>query len=163
VSARLQLLARHRRDLVEKAVALRCQIHERLQSMMPGYAKCFADLFDCRIPLRVAREFGSAAAIVQAGVSGVIEGLRRADTRVHLPTLEKIVAWAGSAPAAEDGSDLHLKIFSTLDDDRLSKAHAVRATERERAGSLVRTPYVLLLGIPGINVVSAAEFAGEMG
>jgi len=27
----------------------------------------------------------------------------------------------------------------------------------------VRTPYVLLLGIPGINVVSAAEFAGEMG
>ena len=26
-----------------------------------------------------------------------------------------------------------------------------------------QTPYVLLLGIPGINVVSAAEFAGEMG
>jgi hypothetical protein len=28
---------------------------------------------------------------------------------------------------------------------------------------LSKTPYVLLLGIPGINVVSAAEFAGEMG
>jgi hypothetical protein len=27
----------------------------------------------------------------------------------------------------------------------------------------VRTPYVLLLSFPGINVVSAAEFAGEMG
>ena len=28
---------------------------------------------------------------------------------------------------------------------------------------LARTPYVLLLGIPGINVASAAEFAGEAG
>ena len=28
---------------------------------------------------------------------------------------------------------------------------------------LVQTPYVLLLSFPGINVVSAAEFAGEMG
>jgi transposase len=163
VSARLQLLARHRRDLVEKAVALRCQIHEHLQSIMPGYARCFADVFDCRIPLRVAREFGSAAAIVQAGVPGLIACLRRADLRAHLPTLEKIVGWAGSAPAAEDESDLHLKILITLDDDRLSKAHEVQAIERELAGLLVRTPYVLLLGIPGINVVSAAEFAGEMG
>ena len=31
------------------------------------------------------------------------------------------------------------------------------------AGLLARTPYVLLLSIVGINVVSAAEFAGEMG
>src|SRR5262249_18250479 len=28
---------------------------------------------------------------------------------------------------------------------------------------LTRTPYVLLLSFPGINVVSAADFAGEMG
>ena len=28
---------------------------------------------------------------------------------------------------------------------------------------LSQTPYVLLLSVPGINVVSAAEFAGEMG
>jgi transposase len=163
VSARLQLLARHRRDLVEKAVALRCQIHEHLQALMPGYNKCFVDIFDCRIPLRVAREFGSAAAILGAGVPGLIERLRRADIRVHLPTLEKIVAWAGAAPAAEDDSDLHLKILVALDDDRLSKVREVQAIEHELAGLLVRTPYLLLLGIPGINVVSAAEFAGEMG
>jgi transposase len=35
--------------------------------------------------------------------------------------------------------------------------------EREIASRLVRTPYVLLLSFPGINVVSAADFAGEMG
>ncbi len=31
------------------------------------------------------------------------------------------------------------------------------------AGLLAQTPYVLLLSFPGINVISAAEFAGEMG
>jgi transposase len=111
----------------------------------------------------VARQFGSAAAIAQAGLPGLIEQLRRADIRVHLPTLEKIVAWARSAPAAEDESNIHLKILIDYDDDRLSKVRGVRSLETELAGLLVQTPYVLLLGIPGINVVSAAEFAGEMG
>ena len=85
------------------------------------------------------------------------------EIRVHLPTLEKILAWARTAPAAEDESHLHLKILTELDDDRLSKVRGVRAIEAELAGLLVQTPYVLLMGIPGINVVSAAEFAGEMG
>jgi transposase len=163
LSVRLQLLARHRRDLVEKTVALRCQIHEHLHAIMPGYSQCFEDIYDCQIPLWVVRQFGSAAAIVEAGVSGLIARLRQAAIRIHLPTPEKIVAWARSAPAAEDESNLHLKILIELDDDRLSKIRGVRAIERELAGLLAQTPYVLLLGIPGINVVSAAEFAGEMG
>jgi transposase len=163
VSVRLQLLARHRRDLVEKAVALRCQIHEHLHSIMPGYSQCFDDIYDSRIPLWVARQFGSATAIVGAGVSGLIERLRQSGIRIHLPTLEKIVAWARSAPAAEDESSIHLNILGELDEDRLAKLRRVQAIERELAGLLVQTPYVLLLGIPGINVVSAAEFAGEMG
>jgi len=35
--------------------------------------------------------------------------------------------------------------------------------ERDLAGILVQTPYILLLSHPGINVVSASELAGEMG
>jgi hypothetical protein len=50
-----------------------------------------------------------------------------------------------------------------LDDDRLAKRAAITAAEAELAGLLARTPYVLLLGVPGINVASAAEFAGEAG
>jgi hypothetical protein len=96
-------------------------------------------------------------------VPELIVQLRRAELRLHQPTLDKIIAWARSAPAAEDESAIHLKILSELDDDRLSKVRAVRAIEAELAGLLVQTPYLLLMGIPGINVVSAAEFAGEMG
>jgi hypothetical protein len=39
----------------------------------------------------------------------------------------------------------------------------VFAAEREIAGDLVRTPYVRLMALPGIAVVSAGEFGGEMG
>ena len=35
--------------------------------------------------------------------------------------------------------------------------------EREMASCWCEPPYVLLMSIPGINVVTAAEFAGEMG
>ena len=50
-----------------------------------------------------------------------------------------------------------------LDDDRARKDEEILALERDIAGRLVQTPYVLLLSFPGINVVSAADFAGEMG
>jgi transposase len=161
-SVRLQLLARHRRNLVDKTVALRNQIHEHLQAIIPGYAKCFDDIFDCQIPLRVAKDFGSAAAILQAGVPGLAHRLQHADVRIHAPTLEKIMAWARSAPAAEEQASIHQRFLIEFDDDRLSKLRGVRALEGELAGLLVQMPYVLLLGIPGLNVVSAAEFTGEM-
>ena len=45
----------------------------------------------------------------------------------------------------------------------MSKIQLIGALEGEMAEQLVLTPYVLLMGIPGISVVSAAEFAGEMG
>ena len=50
-----------------------------------------------------------------------------------------------------------------LYDDRQRKTQEIKALERDIAGRLVQTPYVLLLSFPGINVVSAADFAGEMG
>jgi hypothetical protein len=51
----------------------------------------------------------------------------------------------------------------SLEEDRQRKSLEIQGLEREIASRLVRTPYVLLLSFPGINVVSAADFAGEMG
>ncbi|HEX3447944.1 MAG TPA: transposase [Isosphaeraceae bacterium] len=163
VSVQLQLLARHRRKLVRKRVVLQQQMLEHLQSFMPGYSKCFADVFDSPIVLWGATNLGSAAAILEAGVDGLTEQVRRAGIRGHQPTVEKIVAWARSAPSAEEPASLHQRIFVELEADRLAKAQSIEAVERDLAGWLARTPYMLLLSIVGINVVSAAEFAGEMG
>jgi transposase len=55
------------------------------------------------------------------------------------------------------------RVWQTLHDDWLSKSEEIAAVEREIAGFLVKTPYLLLMSLPGINVVSAAELAGEMG
>jgi transposase len=163
IYVRLQLLARHRRRLVHKNVMLRQQMLEHLHSYMPGYACCFKDIFDSEILLWVPKNMGSAAEIVQAGVEGLRQRLRAANVRPHRPTLEKIVAWARSAPPAEEPVSLHRRFFTEFDGDRVAKLRLIEALERDMAEPLSQTPYVLLLSIPGINVVSAAEFAGEMG
>ncbi len=60
-------------------------------------------------------------------------------------------------------ADQRLRIALALYDDRQRKTQEIQALERDIAGRLVQTPYVLLLSFPGINVVSAADFAGEAG
>jgi transposase len=159
----LQLLTRHRRNLVRKRVVLQQQMLEHLHSFLPGYSQCVTDLFDCPTALWVAKNLGSAAAIGEAGVAGLSQQLRQAGLRTYRPTLEKIVAWAQSAPSAEELASLHRRFFLELDDDHRSKTQSIRAIEGDLAGLLAQTPYVLLLSIVGINVVSAADFAGEMG
>lgn len=163
IYVRLQLLARHRRKLVQKRVTLQQQMLEHLQSFMPGFSRCVADVFDSPAALWVARDLGSAAAIVRDGMAGLSQRARQAGLRVQRSTLEKMVAWARSAPSAEGSAVLHHRIFLELDADQLAKARGIRSIEGELAGSLAGTPYVLLLSVVGINVVSAAEFAGEMG
>ena len=69
----LQLLARHRRDLVEKRAKLQCQIRQYLERCLPGYGALFPedDLWTRPVAMFVARQAGSAEAIRTAGVPGV--------------------------------------------------------------------------------------------
>ena len=134
----LQLVARHRRRLVQKNAALRQQMLEHLHSYMPGYARCFMDVFDSEILLWVAKNMGSAAEIVPAGIEGLAQQLRIATVKTHKPTWEKIVAWARSAPSAQEPALLHRRFFTNLDDDRLSKLQVIRTIESELAEILSR-------------------------
>lgn len=163
VFTRLQLLARHRRGLVQKKVAIQQNMLEHLHAFMPGYSGCFRDVFDSSIVLWVACNLGSADAIVKAGVSGLNRQLHEAGLRKYTPIVEKIVAWARSAPTAEEPASLHRRFFIDLEAERVSKLRSVRALEGELAEQLVLTSYVFLLSMPGIGVVSCAEFAGEAG
>ena len=161
---RLQLLARHRRNLVRKKVAIQQKMLEHLESY---HARIFPVLSTTSsiptIALWVARNLGSAEAIVEAGVIDLVRRLSQAGIRKNTPTVEKIVAWARSAPSPRNRHHSIAVSSLELDADRVSKLRSIRAIEGELAEQLVLTPYVLLLGIPGINVVSAAEFAGEAG
>jgi transposase len=163
VYRRLQLLARHRRNLVARRTAVCCQIREHLDHFLPRYAAVFENIWKNVIALPLARRFVSAEAFEQAGVTGLGKTLRQANLRFNIASLNKVITWTHQASAASSDAATHQRIFIDLDDERLAKTKKIRELEREIAALLVQTPYVLLLAVPGINVVSAGELAGEMG
>ena len=159
----LQQLARQRRDLVHKTNTLRCQIKETLHELMPGYAELFgAHFFDSALALSLARVTGSAQVVLDAGLQGL---------RMRLPTnlsyrestLVKVLAWARTTTSAPSLGQLLRESLDRLADDFLRKSQEIAGLERRSVPALVATPYLILLALPGINVVSAAELAGELG
>jgi len=158
-----QLLIRHRRDLVFKTSTLCRQIGEHLDAAWPGYAARFGMLWDSAIPWCLLRQFESAAALHRAGLAGLRTCLRAHGIQFKQPTLVAVLEWAAQAAPGATPTDLHRRLALALDDERQQKAREIQALERELAGRLARTPYLLLLSFPGVNVVSAADFAGEMG
>jgi transposase len=159
----LQLLIRHRRDLVRKGAALNCQIRDHLEAALPGYASCFDKLWDSPIPWHLLQHFPAAALLREAGLTALCQSLRQAGIRFQQRTVQTVLDWAEQAAHGDIAAAFHRRIALALYDDRKRKTREIQALEQEIAGRLVQTPYVLLLSFPGINVVSAADFAGEMG
>ena len=159
----LQLLRRHRRDLVEKTTILYCQIREVLHAAMPGYAECFCHLWESPAPLVLARHTTSAEAVRQAGLEGLQRLAREAQLVCRRDTFHKVLAWAERAPPGRGQTAELRRILTALDDDRLAKTRQIRELERALAHGIVATPYALLLAIPGINVITVADLAGELG
>jgi len=159
----LQLVIRHRRDLVCKGAALNCQIRDHLEAALPGFAACFDKLWESQIPWHLLRHFPTAEQLRAAGVTALCRSLCQAGIRFQQRTVQTVLDWAEQAAPGDVAASQHLRFALALYDDRQRKTQEIQALEREIAGRLVQTPYVLLLSFPGINVVSAADFAGEMG
>jgi transposase len=159
----LQLLRRHRRDLVDKRAQLFCQIKELLHALMPGYAECFAHLFEAPPPLVFARHTFCADAVLRLGVTGLQKIADDAKLFCRRETFHKIVAWAQQAPPGADPSLARQLMLHTLDDDRIGKTTQITALERSLAGLVAHTPFLLLMAMPGINIVTCADVAGELG
>jgi transposase len=72
-------------------------------------------------------------------------------------------ARARTASPAQNPSRLFREHLDRLSEDWQQKTQQIRVLERHAAHLLSQTPYVLLLALPGISVVTAAELAGELG
>ncbi|MGI9324897.1 MAG: IS110 family transposase, partial [Pseudomonadales bacterium] len=160
----LQLRARHRRKLVEKGASLACQIREHLHLAMPGFAGLFDHLLENKSALALARRCDSPAKLIKLGRTRLSSHLRNSKIRHQMRTIDKVLAWAAQAvdDPIEDGA-MHHAIWSELEELYQHFQRRISALEQELAGYVVQTPYVRLLAIPGINLVSIAELAGEMG
>ena len=159
----LQLLIRHRRDLVGKGAALNCQIRDHLEAALPGFAACFDKLWESPIPWHLLEHYPTARQLHDAGLTTLMQSLRQAGIRFQQRTVQTVLDWAAQAAPGDVAASQHLRLALALYDDRQRKTQEIQAREQEIAGRLVQTPYVLLLSFPGINVVSAADFAGEAG
>jgi transposase len=160
---KLRLWVRHRRDAIQKRSMLYCQMLDHLALFMPGFDQCFDHFWDNAVAVHLARHFSSPLEILHKGHAALGQLLDEANILYQERTLEKILAWARATHAPDPHASLHHRIYCDLDLDRQAKTQFVHTLEIEIASCLVQTPYVLLLSIPGINVVSAAEFGGEMG
>jgi transposase len=161
----LQAVSRHRHNLVKQRARLMVQIRRLLHQTMPGFADLFEDnkLYHKSIALPVALQFASAEAIRRAGVDGIASHLNKTKVRFQTRTIERIVAWAGTAAEPSELATMHTRQWQQLNEVRRLLGEQILATEQEMAGFLVKTPYILLLSVTGINVVSAARLAGEAG
>jgi transposase len=159
----LRLLARHRRSLVRKNASLRNQIDALLDVFLPGYTRLFHDIFDNQAALAIARNVTSAAEVRKLGAEGLTEILERLQVRFQRRTLERILSWANQIEGVIECASMYNMICVSLDDERRARLDQIADVERKMAGFLARTPYVVLLSIPGVAIVTAGEFAGEMG
>ena len=165
----LQLLARHRRDLVSKRARLQCQIRHHLERCLPGYAGLYpdTDLWEHPVGLMVLQFIvergGTHQALLDAGIPGVTKWLKDQKCSFQSRSVARVVAWAANAAIGDPLTPVLTRIWQTLLIDWREKTRQIQQIERDLAGLLAQTPWILLLSHPGINVVSAAELAGETG
>ena len=154
---------RERESLVRKRALFRVQIQERIESLLPGFSALFADLWSSPAAPDLAAHYGSAEAIRQAGETGLLDWLRAAGRRMRRDTLCRILVWAATASAPDHGPELRCRMLANqLALLRATQAQIV-AYERDLAGYLAETPFVLLLSCPAVGVVSAAGYGAELG
>lgn len=160
----LQMVRRHRRDLVNKRARLYCQIKELLHALMPGFAECFCHLFEeSPAPLVIARHTLSAEAVIRLDIAGLKKIADDAKIHCAQATFAKMLAWAKQAPPGAKPTAERQLVLETLDDDRSAKTQQITALERRLAALVAQTPYLVLMALPGINIVTCADLAGELG
>lgn len=158
-------LTRHRRDLVEKAATLKVQLKESIHAYLPGYTRLWAadSFWESPLPLTIATRFDSPGALQQASPETLRRMVREVGSVIRSDRIRCIQAWAAQAAPADDAAAVHYRRAVSLKDDLRHKQQEIRALELDLAGFLCQSPGVLLLAFAGVGVVSAADYAAELG
>ena len=116
----LQAVSRHRHNLVKQRSRLMVQMRRLLHQTMPGFADLFEEdkLFHKSIAMPIALQFASAEAIRRAGVDGIASYLSKTNVRFQPRTIERIVAWAGTAAEPSELAAMHTRQWQQLNEVR---------------------------------------------
>jgi hypothetical protein len=123
----------------------------------------FEPFWETAAAVAIAELYGSAKRLLATDADAISAQLRGKGLRMMRPTINRVLAWAADAASPDPGGALNRRIWS--DDLRLMEhlGRDILRYERSLTAYLVQTPFVLLLSIPGINVVSAAGYGSEVG
>jgi len=158
-----RLVSREREALVRQRAWARVRIEMRTEALMPGYSAQFGCLWKSPLPLLLARDFGSAQALLAAGQQGILARAREEGHHPQHKTVARVLQWALQASAPDPSASVgHRLLCDQIDFLRFIEAR-IGQYECSLADYLVDTPGVLLLGIQGINVVSAGSYGAELG
>ena len=114
----LQLVIRHRRDLVRKGAALNCQIRDHLEAALPGFAACFDRFWESPVPWHLLRQFPTAEQLRAAGVTTLCQSLRRAGVRFQQRTVQTVLNWAHQAAPGDVAAAQHHRLALALHEER---------------------------------------------
>ncbi len=158
-----RLVSREREALVRKRAWARVRIEMRTEALMPGFSAQFGCLWNSPLPLLVAGHYGSAQALLAAGEQGILAWAHETGYHPQQKTVARVLQWALQASAPDPNAAVaHGLLRDQIDLLRFLEAR-IGQYERSLADYLADTPFVLLLGIPGINVVSTASYGAEAG
>jgi len=158
-----RLVSREREALVRDRARVRVRIQDRLEALMPGYGALFSDLWRMPAALVLAQDYGSAPALLAAGPEALLAHLRAAGLSMRRDTLGRILAWAATAAPGDPSEEVLRRCLAGERSVHEALECQIRGYERDLAGFLADTAFVLLLSMQGLAVVSAASYGAELG
>jgi transposase len=158
--------ARARRSTVRRQTQIQNQIHSYMDRLFPGLlgSEIFREPFGATSKAFMGR-YGSARATSRAGVHRLERWLSsRARVRSPKDLAQSLVSLSRGVlrrPAEREEALLQALRFRLEEHDALSEQ--LKRWDTMLAGYLVQSPGIWLLSIRQVNVVSAAEYLGELG
>jgi transposase len=154
----------HRRRKVAAQVMLSNQIHGQLDLIFPGLTGCFANGLDAASLRVLSRDLPDPDRVRRLGVEGVLRFIRRRGVRMSRPKAAQVVQAAQQAlrlPGPERPALLVVlaadwALFEALD-------RQIQDATTQLAALLPDTPAGVLLGIPGVGVLTASSYGAAIG
>ena len=154
----------HRRRKVAAQVVLANQIHGQLDLIFPGLTGCFAHGLDAATLRVLIRDLPDPDRVRRLGVKGILRFVRRRGVHMSRPKAEQVVR-AAHVALRLPGTERHAPLVVLAADWALFEAldQQIHDATTRLAALLPKTPAGVLLGIPGVGVVTASSYGAAIG
>lgn len=156
-------LNRVREDNVKRLADLKNQIQDRLEALLPGYTGMVQNIWRAPVYLCLAEKYGTPEAIRAASLEELRQTAKSQSHVVKSSTLNKVKVWSSMSCQAEPGAKIKHHILCRELEQLRSLENQIHEYEKQLVYYLAETPFVLLLALKGINVVSAGGYGAELG